>query len=323
MLDGYELGERLGKGSFGRVWKATRKFDGKVVAIKEIDYTDMSTKQRQMLVNEVNILRKLQSPYVVKYIDRRIDKEKRLVNIVMEYCPGGDLQNVIRETRASNSSISEDQIWVCLSELLVALVECHAGDEKILHRDIKPGNVFIDGEGNVKLGDFGLARELKDGLASTCAGTPYYMSPELNSGKGYNEKSDIWALGCVCYEMAALKPPFQATNSEQLKIRINTGKLQRIPSKYSDSLWLLIQSMLDKEPSKRPSAENLLASKNVSLTLRLLDLRSERKKLKIESEKLTKKYSTLIQHSDYLCKLERKLKKDENVTENLQFQIKL
>ena len=112
--------------------------------------------------------------------------------------------------------VPEETAWRILSQLTLALLECHMRKEgnKILHRDLKPGNVFFDNEQNVKLGDFGLSRIMGDEsvFAYTHVGTPYYMSPEQIQEQRYNEKSDIWSAGCVIYEMLALRAPFEATN---------------------------------------------------------------------------------------------------------------
>ncbi len=101
-----------------------------------------------------------------------------------------------------------------LAQLTLALLECHRRKDgtKILHRDLKPGNVFFHADDTVKLGDFGLSRMMDDEsvFAYTHVGTPYYMSPEQISEQRYNEKSDVWSAGCVLYEMAALRAPFEA-----------------------------------------------------------------------------------------------------------------
>ena len=111
-----------------------------------------------------------------------------------------------------------------------------------MHRDLKPGNIFLDEHQNVKLGDFGLARILNPGsvFAQTHVGTPYYMSPEQIQEKKYNDKTDIWSLGCIVYELCALRPPFRANNHFNLANTINSGKFERIPKIYSDELWVVI-----------------------------------------------------------------------------------
>ena len=101
-----------------------------------------------------------------------------------------------------------------------------------MHRDLKPGNIFLDSSNNVKLGDFGLSKMMNEDsiFAETHVGTPYYMSPEQINDQKYNEKSDVWSAGCIIYELSALRAPFEATTHLQLATKIRAGKLERIPS---------------------------------------------------------------------------------------------
>lgn len=140
------------------------------------------------------------------------------------------------------------------------------GPQKILHRDLKPGNIFLDQHQDAKLGDFGLARVLNQEsmFAMTHVGTPYYMSPEQIEEQKYNEKSDIWSLGCIVYELAALKPPFKASNHLNLAMKIKNGKYDRIPDRYSDELWAVIQTMLQLNSESRPSVDELLKLPSVA-----------------------------------------------------------
>ena len=149
---------------------------------------------------------------------------------------------------ATDVHIAEEKVWRVLAHLTLALLECHRRKDgtKILHRDLKPGKVFFDGEDCVKLGDFGLSRMMGDEsvFAYTHVGTPYYMSPEQISEQRYNEKSDIWSAGCVLYEMSSLRAPFEATNQIQLAQKIKLGKFERIPANYSDELFKVINWMM-------------------------------------------------------------------------------
>lgn len=160
----------------------------------------MSEKEKQHIVSEVNILRELKHPNIVRYYDRIIDKKNTRIFIIMEFCEGGDIGALIKRCKKNKEFIAEDVIWKILTQIVLALHECHTRKEgKILHRDLKPSNVFLDGENNVKLGDFGLSRVLSNDsvFAYSHVGTPYYMSPEQIDEIRYNEKSDIWSLGII------------------------------------------------------------------------------------------------------------------------------
>jgi NIMA (never in mitosis gene a)-related kinase len=184
----------------GKVHKIVRIEDGEVLVWKELYYGTMNTKEKEQLVSEVNILRELSHKHVVRYYDRIIDREAKKIYIVMEYCSGGDVASIIRDHLRQRTWADEEFIWKILTEVASALQECHSKcSGTILHRDLKPANIFLDSPVTkcVKLGDFGLARTLKDSFdyAKTHVGTPFYMSPEQVMETQYNEKSDIWSLG--------------------------------------------------------------------------------------------------------------------------------
>lgn len=263
-MDAYEVVKVIGKGSFGVVTQIVRKSDGKALVWKEVNYGAMSEKEKQLIVSEVNILRELRHPHIVRYLDRVIDKQATKIYIVMEYCEGGDLSQYIKRKKREGSYIEENFIWHIFTHVFLALKDCHRHREgnvirPILHRDIKPGNIFLDANNNAKLGDFGLAKELssESRFAQTNVGTPYYMSPEMVNEMTYDERSDIWALGCLLYEMATLAPPFDATNQLALAKKINAGKFARIPAQYSEGLFQVIRWMLHRQRSRRPRVEDL------------------------------------------------------------------
>ncbi len=180
-MDNYKEVGIIGKGSFGVVKKIQRQSDLRYLVSKEIVYVNMSNRDKQQLVAEVNILSDLKHPNIVKYEGRVKDSGKSTLHIIMEYCANGDLKQLLREARkGKNSHIPEDTIWKIFFQLILALDYCHYGNgRKVLHRDIKPANIFIDANNNIKLGDFGLSREMGEDseFAQTYVGTPYYMSP--------------------------------------------------------------------------------------------------------------------------------------------------
>lgn len=249
-VEHYEVLETLGTGAFGTVHKIRRKIDQKVLVWKEINFGGMSEREKTQLVAEVNILREMRNPFVVRYHDRIIDKPRTRLYIIMEYCAGGDLGRIIKRNRSNRTTIDEAFIWKIFAQAVVALKDCHRRMENgeckpILHRDLKPANILLDADENIKMADFGLAKELNSQsmLAKTNVGTPFYMAPEIVNEKDYDEKSDIWSLGCLLYELASLKPPFDAANAVSLALKINTGKFARIPLKYSDSIFDAIRSV--------------------------------------------------------------------------------
>uniref|UniRef100_A0A8C6P0P4 Serine/threonine-protein kinase Nek2 n=1 Tax=Nothobranchius furzeri TaxID=105023 RepID=A0A8C6P0P4_NOTFU len=285
-VEDYEVLYTIGSGSYGRCQKVRRKNDGKILVWKELDYGTMAESEKQMLVSEVNLLRELKHPNIVRYYDRIIDRTNTTLYIVMEYCEGGDLSSLISRCIKERRYLEERFILRVMAQLTLALKECHRrrdGRATVLHRDLKPANIFLDIKQNVKLGDFGLARILNHdtSFAKTFVGTPYYMSPEQINRMSYNEKSDIWSLGCLLYELCALLPPFTAYNQQDLAEKIREGKFRRIPYRYSEELNALLSKMLNLKDYLRPSVESILQSSLlrdvVSEEQRKAQIRTQRK----------------------------------------------
>jgi NIMA (never in mitosis gene a)-related kinase len=217
------------------------------------------------------------------------------------------------KAHAIRKYLPEYTIWNFMTQLISALHECHFGSEArphpaILHRDIKPENVFLDSLQNLKLGDFGLSKVMpkESDFAKTMVGTPFYMSPELVCDQKYNTKSDIWALGCLLYELCALEPPFQAETHKQLNCRIQIGNPPKIPSIYSYALDSIIRSMLDTDPIKRPSTADLLQLERIKLLSKEIELNQ----LKIE---LKKKEDDLLKVKEALDLKEKELDQRERM----------
>lgn len=124
----------------------------------------------------------------------------------MEHADDGDLLNKISENQKIRKHFDEQTVWSLFIQMILGLKELH--DLKIVHRDIKCANIFLSKKGDLKLGDLNVSKVAKRGMLSTQTGTPYYASPEVWKDKPYNQKSDIWSLGCVLYEMCTGNPPF-------------------------------------------------------------------------------------------------------------------
>ncbi|KII86009.1 hypothetical protein PLICRDRAFT_114968 [Plicaturopsis crispa FD-325 SS-3] len=299
--DNYTPLEVIGSGSFGLIRKVQRKSDGLTLARKELHFERMSERDRKQLVAEVNILKDLHHEHIVQYHDRHVDQGT--LHILMEFCGGGDLASLIRQAAKHGRPIPEDTVWNYFMQILLALHYCHHPGEpnaratkgaqggkkrhQILHRDIKPDNILLDGKNTIKLGDFGLSKALVQAtFADTYVGTPYYMSPELIESKCYDSKSDIWALGCLVYELCALNPPFaEAQTQAELNIFIRNGRVPPLPKGYSPALWNVIKSMLNVNPTLRPSASELLHHDRIEVIFKVSE--TERMLSAVKSHKAT------------------------------------
>lgn len=149
---------------------------------------------------------KLENKYIVKMYESFTSDMK--INIIMEFCENGDLGLLLK--RQMGRSLAEEKIWKFFIEMCLGIQYLHLN--RILHRDIKTINMFLTKDDMIKIGDLGVAKMLNQtaNMAHTVVGTPYYLSPELCEEKPYNNKSDIWSLGCVLYELCTLKHPFEA-----------------------------------------------------------------------------------------------------------------
>uniref|UniRef100_A0A672JA59 non-specific serine/threonine protein kinase n=1 Tax=Salarias fasciatus TaxID=181472 RepID=A0A672JA59_SALFA len=175
----------------------------------------------------------------------------------MEFCDGGDLMEKINLQRGV--LFTEEQVVSWFLQVCLGLKHIH--DRKVLHRDIKSQNIFLtDGGMKAKLGDFGIARMLNNTmeLARTCVGTPYYLSPEICENRPYNNKTDIWSLGCVLYELCSLRHPFEGSSLRQLVSKICRGRYDPVPSRYSYDLRLLLTQLFKVNPRDRPSVSSVL-----------------------------------------------------------------
>lgn len=176
----------------------------------------------------------------------------------MEYCEEGDLSYHIQKRSKHKTLFPEKTILNWLLQLAMALEYIHRNN--IIHRDIKSSNIFLTACGSVKIGDFGIAKLLTNTLqaANTLVGTPNYLSPEACDSQPYTNKTDIWALGCVIYELCALKLPFQANNLMELLVKITKEDIEPLPKTYSKEIFRLIKSLLAKDETKRPSCHEIL-----------------------------------------------------------------
>ena len=260
MTEKYDLIEIIGQGMYGKVYKALNKFENKFYAIKTMNFKNITPKERLNIETEINLLQELKHPNIVLYKESFIDENQNL-NIVTTFCEGGDLYQKI--FKSQKTYFQEKEIINALIQLLLGLSYIH--DKKIVHRDIKTKNIFIQNEHTLRIGDFGIAKifnsnkNSKNTNLNKMVGTPLYMAPEcFKQNKKYSYKSDIWSLGCCIYEMCNLKHAFEGQFFPAVSIKISEGKRLPLNKIYSKELRNVIDNMLNLNPRNRPTIASLI-----------------------------------------------------------------
>jgi serine/threonine protein kinase len=264
-LTDYRIFECLGQGSNGRVYRAERIADCLPCVVKSIPIGTVQLQEKQAILREAQIMRQLDHPNIVTHYDSFVEDDT--LHIVMELMNRGDLSQKIERLKRNKGTMNEAQVWDIVTQILPAIAVMH--NKRILHRDIKPANIFCDDRGIYKIGDLGLGRVLgaQSIAAKTNVGTPLYMSPEVCGSRPYNDKADIWSLGCLLYEVVRLHPPFRAKSLPELHRNILTTEPPSMPPQISDELRFLVSSMLVKDPARRPSARDIMESTVMKIRL--------------------------------------------------------
>ena len=255
-MENFEILEKLGEGSYSTVYKVKRKIDNEIYALKKVKLLNLNEKEKTNSLNEVRILASIKSKYVISYKEAFFDEKDSTLGIVMEYADNGDLYQKIVEYKKRKIYFEEIDIWKIFIQLVKGLKALH--DLRILHRDLKSANVFLFKNGNAKLGDLNVSKVAKRGLGYTQTGTPYYASPEIWKDLPYDNKSDIWSLGCVLYEMITLHPPFIAKNMDDLYKKVLSGDVSALPNKFSNDLYEVVCLLLKINQNKRPNCNEIL-----------------------------------------------------------------
>ena len=224
-------------------------------ALKETNVRNLSQQERQEAVNEIRLLASVQQNAAISGFHEAFIDGNRLC-IVMEYAPFGDLSRALRKRQAQRKLLPEDLIWSYFIQIARGLQALHA--QKILHRDVKTANVLRMSGEIVKLGDLGVAKLMKGAMTNTQIGTPHYMPPEVWRNRPYTFNSDVWALGCVLFEMCTFAVPFEARSMEELRFKVMKGKFPALPAVYSSDMQKMVRWLMIAEPSQRPDVDAVL-----------------------------------------------------------------
>uniref|UniRef100_A0A8C8D252 non-specific serine/threonine protein kinase n=1 Tax=Oncorhynchus tshawytscha TaxID=74940 RepID=A0A8C8D252_ONCTS len=256
--DQWEIIGELGDGAFGKVYKAKNKETGALAAAKVIETKTEEELEDYMV--EIDILAKCDHRYIVKLLDAFYHDAK--LWIMIEFCPGGAVDATMLEL---DRGLIEPQIQVICKQMLEALVYLHS--IKIIHRDLKAGNILLTLEGDIKLADFGVSAQNTKTLQrrDSFIGTPYWMAPEVvmcetMKDAPYDYKADIWSLGITLIELAQIEPPHHELNPMRVLLKIAKSEPPTLeqPSKWSREFKDFLKKSLDKNPESRPDAAQLL-----------------------------------------------------------------
>ena len=257
----YKIIEILGQGGFGSAYKVLNKDNNNIYVIKKILINNLEEEEKIKIKNEANILESLDNPYIVKYYESFSDENS--FNIVMEYCNGLDLRKLINNHKEKKKSIEKELIFQIISDICLGIKEIHK--KKLIHRDLKPDNLFIGSDLKIKIGDFGISKQLNNynEYAKSRAGTIRYMAPEIINGEKYNNKVDIWSLGCIIYELCTLNLCFDDGSLKTLMNKIVESKYETINKNiYGADLQNLIDLLLEKDRKKRPDIDTIIEKIN-------------------------------------------------------------
>ncbi|TFK39801.1 hypothetical protein BDQ12DRAFT_511749 [Crucibulum laeve] len=248
----FQLGNCIGRGQFGSVYRALNLNTGQMVAVKRIRLEGLKEEEVTTLMREVDLVKSMSHPSIVKY--EGMARDDNTLSIVLEYVENGSLGQTLK----AFGKLNERLVASYVIKILEGLHYLHQSD--VVHCDLKAANILTTKNGNVKLSDFGVSlnlravgRETKD-----VAGTPNWMAPEVIELKGASTKSDIWSLACTIIELLTGRPPYaEITNSMSVMFRIVEDNMPPLPEGCSPLLEDFLMLCFNKDPSKRPSAELL------------------------------------------------------------------
>ncbi|KDR82414.1 hypothetical protein GALMADRAFT_220413 [Galerina marginata CBS 339.88] len=249
-LNDYQLGDSLGKGAFGQVYRALNWATGETVAVKEIQLSNIPKGDIGEIMSEIDLLKNLNHPNIVKY--KGFVKTREFLYIILEFCENGSLHNISKRF----GKFPESLVAVYISQVLEGLVYLH--DQGVIHRDIKGANILTNKDGTVKLADFGVAAKTGGAQDGAVVGSPYWMAPEVIEQSGATTASDIWSVGCVVIELLEGHPPYHTLDPMPALFRIVQDDCPPIPEGASPIVKDFLYHCFQKDCNLRISGKKLL-----------------------------------------------------------------
>ncbi|XP_074840534.1 serine/threonine-protein kinase Nek10 isoform X7 [Carettochelys insculpta] len=311
-IGNYAILDHLGSGAFGSVYKVRKHSGQNLLAMKEVnlhnpafgkDKKDRDSSVKN-IVSELTIIKEqLYHPNVVRYYRTFLENDK--LYIVMELIEGAPLGEHFHSLKEKQQQFTEDRIWNIFIQLCLALRYLHK-EKRIVHRDLTPNNIMLGDKDKVTITDFGLAKQKQENSKLTSVvGTILYSCPEVVKSEPYGEKADVWAAGCILYQMATLKPPFYSTNMLSLAIKIVEATYEPVPEGvYSEKLSVTIKRCLTPDAETRPDIVEV-SSMISDMMMKYLDVLSTshlalEKKLERERRR-TQRYFMVANRNAVMC----------------------
>ncbi|CAF1704369.1 hypothetical protein HID58_053752 [Brassica napus] len=262
----YMLGDEIGKGAYGRVYKGLDLENGDFVAIKQVSLENIVQEDLNTIMQEIDLLKNLNHKNIVKYLGS--SKTKTHLHIILEYVENGSLANIIKPNKFG--PFPESLVAVYIAQVLEGLVYLH--EQGVIHRDIKGANILTTKEGLVKLADFGVATKLNEADVNThsVVGTPYWMAPEVIEMSGVCAASDIWSVGCTVIELLTCVPPYYDLQPMPALFRIVQDDNPPIPDSLSPDITDFLRQCFKKDSRQRPDAKTLLSHPWIRFSKRAL-----------------------------------------------------
>ncbi|CAI6338744.1 unnamed protein product [Periconia digitata] len=249
-LQDYQLGDCLGKGAFGSVYRALNWGTGETVAVKQVRLENLGVADLKTIMLEIDLLKNLSHENIVRY--NGFVKSPESLYIILEYCENGSLHSICKNF----GKFPENLVALYMSQVLNGLLYLH--EQGVIHRDIKGANILTTKEGLVKLADFGVATRQSGLDQSSVVGTPYWMAPEVIELSGATTASDIWSVGCTVIELIEGRPPYHKLQPMQALFRIVNDDHPPIPGSASKYLDDFLMECFQKNPNLRIDARRLL-----------------------------------------------------------------
>ncbi|KAM3872994.1 serine/threonine-protein kinase Nek10 [Diretmus argenteus] len=278
VISGYSILDHLGTGAFGSVFKVRKQSGQNLLALKEVNLhnpafgKDKRSRDNNVekIVSELTIIKEqMTHPNIVKYYKTFLEGDR--LYIVMELIEGVPLADHFSSLKEKQQQFTEERIWIIFIQMCLALRYLHK-EKRIVHRDLTPNNVMLGEKDRVTITDFGLAKQKQENSKLTSVvGTILYSCPEVVKNEPYGEKADIWALGCILYQMATLQPPFYSSNMLSLASKIVEGVYEPVEDgTFSERVTEMIRWCLSPDADLRPDVV-AVSSRISDIMMRLMD----------------------------------------------------